>query len=132
MSGNAIDTGIYIHWPFCASKCPYCDFNVHVHDSIDQEAWKQAYVSALQHYAARFPERRIVSVFFGGGTPSLMPVETVGEILKTINNSWMLVPDAEVTLEANPTSVEAEKFKASATLELTGFRWGCSRWMTSN
>ncbi|MCE7887841.1 MAG: coproporphyrinogen III oxidase [Alphaproteobacteria bacterium PRO2] len=108
---NAIDTGIYIHWPFCKSKCPYCDFNVHVHDSIDQGAWKHAYARALGHYAARFPERRIVSVFFGGGTPSLMPVETVGEILKTINDSWILAPDAEVTLEANPTSVEAEKFK---------------------
>ena len=111
MSRNAIDTGIYIHWPFCKSKCPYCDFNVHVHDSIDQEAWKNAYVRALGHYAERFPERRIVSVFLGGGTPSLMPVETVGEILKTISNSWMLAQDAEVTLEANPTSVEAEKFR---------------------
>ncbi|MGB4106387.1 MAG: radical SAM family heme chaperone HemW [Alphaproteobacteria bacterium] len=111
MKSNLVETGIYIHWPFCKSKCPYCDFNVHVHDSIDQEAWKSAYVRALGHYATRFPERRIVSVFFGGGTPSLMPVDTVEEILKTINDSWGLAADAEVTLEANPTSVEAEKFK---------------------
>ena len=111
MAMNSIETAIYIHWPFCLSKCPYCDFNVHVHEKIDQAAWKAAYGRALNHYAEKFPERRIVSVFFGGGTPSLMPVDTVGFILETINNLWSIDPQVEVTLEANPTSVEVEKFK---------------------
>ena len=108
---NLIDTGIYIHWPFCKSKCPYCDFNVHVHEGIDQQQWKEAYIRVLKHYAEKSPERRIVSVFFGGGTPSLMPVDTVGGIVEIVNDLWSVAQDIEITLEANPTSVEAEKFK---------------------
>lgn len=105
-------TGIYIHWPFCASKCPYCDFNSHVHESIDQNAWRQAYLRAIEHYAEKLPGRVVSSVFFGGGTPSLMEPETVAEIFDAIQKHFKVANDLEVTLEANPTSVEAEKFKA--------------------
>jgi putative oxygen-independent coproporphyrinogen III oxidase len=108
---NLIETGLYFHWPFCKSKCPYCDFNVHVSESIDQAVWKDAYLRALQTYADKYPERRIVSIYFGGGTPSLMPVDTVSSILKSVNDLWSVAPNIEVTLEANPTSVEAEKFR---------------------
>jgi len=104
--------GIYIHWPFCASKCPYCDFNSHVHESIDHDAWKKAYLRALQHYAEVAPGREVVSVFFGGGTPSLMKPDTVEAVISEIQKLWPIANDIEVTLEANPTSVEMEKFKA--------------------
>ncbi|MGB4058383.1 MAG: radical SAM family heme chaperone HemW [Alphaproteobacteria bacterium] len=112
MSQNTIDTAIYIHWPFCKSKCPYCDFNVRVHDTIDQKAWKDSYIKSIKYYAEELLERRIVSVFFGGGTPSLMPADTVEGIIQTIKDSWPVADDIEITLEANPTSVEAGKFKA--------------------
>ncbi len=105
-------TGIYIHWPFCKAKCPYCDFNSHVRGSIDHGAWREAYLKSLDHYAALLPGRRISSVFFGGGTPSLMEPETVGAILDKIQKLWRIDNDLEVTLEANPTSVEADKFAA--------------------
>lgn len=108
---NTRDTGIYFHWPFCLAKCPYCDFNVHVHDTIDQKSWKESYIRSLKHYAEVLPDRKIVSVFFGGGTPSLMPADTVQEILETINDLWAIDDKIEVTLEANPTSIEAQKFK---------------------
>ena len=103
-------TGIYIHWPFCKAKCPYCDFNSHVRAGIDHMAWREAYLKSLEHYAALTPDRRISSVFFGGGTPSLMEPETVGAILDKIQQLWRIDNDLEVTLEANPTSVEAGKF----------------------
>ena len=103
-------TGIYIHWPFCKAKCPYCDFNSHVRDGIDHGAWREAYLKSLEHYAALTPDRRISSVFFGGGTPSLMEPETVAAILDKIQQLWRIDNDLEVTLEANPTSVEANKF----------------------
>ncbi len=103
-------TGIYIHWPFCKAKCPYCDFNSHVREGIDHEAWREAYLRSLEHYAALTQGQRISSVFFGGGTPSLMEPETVGAILGKIQQLWRIDNDLEVTLEANPTSVEAEKF----------------------
>ncbi len=103
---------IYIHWPFCRSKCPYCDFNSHVASTIDHAAWREAYVKELEHYARLLPERRITSVFFGGGTPSLMEPATVEIILQTIARLWPMAGDIEITLEANPTSVEAEKFAA--------------------
>ena len=106
--------GVYVHWPFCAAKCPYCDFNSHVRRGIDQDAWRKALVRALEAEAARLPGRRVDTVFFGGGTPSLMPPETVAAILGTIADRWTLAPDAEVTLEANPTSVEAGRFRAYA------------------
>lgn len=103
--------GIYVHWPFCAAKCPYCDFNSHVRDTIDHAAWREAYVREINHYAALTPGRTVTSVFFGGGTPSLMEPETVKVVIDQIKKSWKYDPDMEVTLEANPTSVEAAKFK---------------------
>ncbi|MCC7305383.1 MAG: coproporphyrinogen III oxidase [Alphaproteobacteria bacterium] len=102
----------YFHWPFCRTKCPYCDFNVHVRPDIDHAAWKNAYIKALRHYAPLLPGRQAVSVFFGGGTPSLMEPETVAAVLNEIKAHWPEAKDMEVTLEANPTSVEAGKFRA--------------------
>lgn len=103
--------GVYIHWPFCASKCPYCDFNSHVRDSVDQKEWADAYVRSLRHYAAMMPDKRVVSVFFGGGTPSLMKPETVQVIIDEVQRLWRVSNDVEITLEANPTSIELEKFQ---------------------
>jgi putative oxygen-independent coproporphyrinogen III oxidase len=103
--------GVYVHWPFCASKCPYCDFNSHVrHQPVDQERFLAAFRREIAHIAARIPGRTVTSIFFGGGTPSLMNPETVGAILNAIGGAWSMDPNAEVTLEANPTSVEAERF----------------------
>lgn len=102
--------GIYVHWPFCASKCPYCDFNSHVAETIDQKAWKQAYLKEIDYYAGLTPGRTVTSVFFGGGTPSLMEPEVTGAVIDRIGQCWGMVPDAEITLEANPTSVESSKF----------------------
>lgn len=103
--------GVYIHWPFCASKCPYCDFNSHVREGIDDESWAQAYERAIAHYKGLVPESRVVSIFFGGGTPSLMKPQTVERIVSAIKKSWRCADDLEVTLEANPTSVEIQKFR---------------------
>jgi putative oxygen-independent coproporphyrinogen III oxidase len=103
--------GIYVHWPFCRSKCPYCDFNSHVREAIDEGAWTRALLQTLDRQAGEIGARRSVgSVFFGGGTPSLMSPRSVGAVLDRIARHWQLGADAEVTLEANPTSVEAEKF----------------------
>lgn len=104
--------GIYIHWPFCLSKCPYCDFNSHVHDKIDHEAFANTYLTEIKYIADMTRGRTVDTVFFGGGTPSLMKPETVKNILDAIKSHWNVAPDWEVTLEANPTSSEAEKFKA--------------------
>jgi oxygen-independent coproporphyrinogen-3 oxidase len=104
------DLAIYIHWPFCQSKCPYCDFNSHVAQSIDHENWRNAYRIEIEHYAKLLPERTIRSIFFGGGTPSLMEAKTVGEILEYIKRYWQWDNNIEITLEANPSSVEAQKF----------------------
>ncbi|MEI8394053.1 MAG: radical SAM family heme chaperone HemW [Rhodospirillaceae bacterium] len=101
---------LYIHWPFCLSKCPYCDFNSHVAAGIDQERWRAAYLAELDHLSSTTTGRPVVSVFFGGGTPSLMPPATVGALLERIARHWPLAPDLEVTIEANPTSVEAASF----------------------
>lgn len=103
--------GIYVHWPFCAAKCPYCDFNSHVRDTIDQAAWRDAYIREIHHYAALTSGRTVTSVFFGGGTPSLMDPETVAAVIGQIRASWSCDPEMEITLEANPTSVEAAKFR---------------------
>lgn len=103
--------GIYVHWPFCASKCPYCDFNSHVRERIDEAAWLDAYRREIRHYAALTPGRMVDSIFFGGGTPSLMSPATVQAIIDEIVKSWHVKNDIEITLEANPTSVEAEKFR---------------------
>lgn len=103
---------LYVHWPFCRSKCPYCDFNSHVRAAIDQARWRDALVRELTHFAARTPGRRVTSVFFGGGTPSLMAPETVASVIAAAGEAWTLDPQVEVTLEANPTSVEAGRFAA--------------------
>ena len=106
--------GIYIHWPFCAAKCPYCDFNSHVAKSIDQSSWKNAYLREIDRYAELTSGRVLNSVFFGGGTPSLMPPETVHEILERIRFHWPKANSFECTLEANPTSVDAGRFAGYA------------------
>jgi oxygen-independent coproporphyrinogen-3 oxidase len=103
--------GVYVHWPFCLSKCPYCDFNSHVrHTAIDEERFARAFARETETTAARVPGREVASIFLGGGTPSLMQPQTVGAILDAIGKHWRVAPDAEVTLEANPTSVEATRF----------------------
>lgn len=104
--------GIYIHWPFCEAKCPYCDFNSHVSRNIDQAAWKTAYLSELKRYAEETPGRTVTSVFFGGGTPSLMNPDTVAAVIEEIRRLWSTANDLEITLEANPGSVEAGRFVA--------------------
>jgi putative oxygen-independent coproporphyrinogen III oxidase len=102
--------GIYVHWPFCQSKCPYCDFNSHVRQGVDHSVWKAALLSELRHAAKLTPNRSVNSIFFGGGTPSLMAPDTVGSIIDEVAKLWHFGNDVEITLEANPTSVEAEKF----------------------
>jgi putative oxygen-independent coproporphyrinogen III oxidase len=103
--------GVYIHWPFCASKCPYCDFNSHVRaGGVDEARFLRAYLTELRHWAELAPGRRVTSVFFGGGTPSLMSAGTVGTILEAIARAWSVAADVEITLEANPSSVEAGRF----------------------
>jgi putative oxygen-independent coproporphyrinogen III oxidase len=103
--------GVYVHWPFCRSKCPYCDFNSHVsHRPIDQPRFVRAFTAEIAATAARAPDRTVSSIFFGGGTPSLMEPATVTAVLDAIARHWRVDPDVEVTLEANPTSVEAERF----------------------
>lgn len=104
--------GVYVHWPFCQSKCPYCDFNSHVRlQGVDQERFARAFVAEIKTMAARAPGRRVDSIFLGGGTPSLMDPHIVGTILDAIGSAWTIAPDAEITMEANPTSVEAERFR---------------------
>ncbi|MEA2903763.1 MAG: hypothetical protein QOC56_1219 [Alphaproteobacteria bacterium] len=104
--------GVYIHWPFCLSKCPYCDFNSHVrHAAIDEARFVRAFAAEIAATAARVPGRTVSSIFFGGGTPSLMAPATVGALLDAVGKHWTVAPDAEVTLEANPTSVEATRFR---------------------
>ncbi len=103
--------GVYVHWPFCLAKCPYCDFNSHVrHGGVDQERYRAAYLAELAHFAERAPGRTVSSIFFGGGTPSLMQPRTVAAILDAIAGHWEIDANVEITLEANPTSVEAERF----------------------
>lgn len=104
--------GVYIHWPFCLSKCPYCDFNSHVHDSIDHDLWLQSYLREIDHAASLTQGKIVSTVFFGGGTPSLMKPDTVAAIIEKIRTTWPQANDVEITLEANPTSVEADKFRA--------------------
>jgi len=101
---------LYVHWPFCVSKCPYCDFNSHVRDTVDQAAWREALLEDLRYEAAALPGRRLGSIFFGGGTPSLMPPETVAVVIDAATTHWKPEADIEITLEANPSSVEAARF----------------------
>jgi len=104
--------GIYVHWPFCKAKCPYCDFNSHVrHQPVDALSFARALGTELKWFAGQTPGRTVTSIFFGGGTPSLMPPEAVAHVLDTIAALWTVSPDAEITLEANPTSIEAENFR---------------------
>jgi oxygen-independent coproporphyrinogen-3 oxidase len=104
--------GVYVHWPFCLSKCPYCDFNSHVRGSpIDEERYLSAFKAEIAHRAALAPGRTVASVFLGGGTPSLMRPQTVQGVIDAIAAKWRLDPEAEITLEANPTSVEAGRFR---------------------
>lgn len=102
---------IYVHWPFCLSKCPYCDFNSHVRDNIDEDAFLRGYIQEIDNYAENYSDITISSIFFGGGTPSLMSPKTVAAIIERIAHHWPSTKDIEITLEANPTSVEAGRFK---------------------
>ncbi|MCG6902423.1 MAG: radical SAM family heme chaperone HemW [Rhodobacter sp.] len=104
--------GLYIHWPFCAAKCPYCDFNSHVAAHIDADRWKRAYLSEIARIGSETGDRVLSTVFFGGGTPSLMNPDTVADIMDAVRNTWTTANDFEATLEANPTSVEAGRFAA--------------------
>lgn len=106
--------GLYIHWPFCQSKCPYCDFNSHVSAAVDQKRWIKAYSNEIKRYAAETKGRVLNTIFFGGGTPSLMEPDTVHAVLDEVRQHWILANDLEVTLEANPGSVEADRFAGYA------------------
>lgn len=108
MSGEAL--ALYVHWPFCVSKCPYCDFNSHVRAGIDQAEWRDALLADLAHEARLLPGRRLTSIFFGGGTPSLMEPATVEAVIDAARSYWMAADDIEITVEANPNSVEAARF----------------------
>jgi len=105
---------LYVHWPFCVSKCPYCDFNSHVRESVDQVRWRSALLTDLAYEANVGPKRQLSSIFFGGGTPSLMPPETVAAIIEAAERHWGFAADIEITLEANPSSVEAARFAGLA------------------
>ena len=116
MNSSEDTFGIYVHWPFCKAKCPYCDFNSHVrHQPVDALSFARALGVELKWFADRTPGRTVTSIFFGGGTPSLMPPEAVGHVLDQIAALWPVSPEAEVTLEANPTSIEAENFRGYRT-----------------
>ena len=104
--------GLYIHWPFCEAKCPYCDFNSHVrHQAPDQATFAAAFEQEIAHMAALQPGREVTSIFFGGGTPSLMEPSTVARILEAIDRAWPTTPGMEITLEANPSSADAGRFR---------------------
>jgi len=104
--------GVYVHWPFCLSKCPYCDFNSHVADTIDHDRWRRGLINELETFANRVRARAPISIFFGGGTPSLMAPDTAADIIRTVRGIWPVDPGIEITLEANPTSVEAGRLRA--------------------
>ena len=106
--------GVYVHWPFCKAKCPYCDFNSHVRQGIDQQRWRNALLKELEHAAREASERRVETIFFGGGTPSLMEPATAGAVIARVKALWDTAAELEITLEANPTSVEAGRFAALA------------------
>ncbi len=109
---EAESLAVYIHWPFCRSKCPYCDFNSHVRDRVDAARWTRALLRDLQYQAELTAGRVVGSVFFGGGTPSLMPPETAAALLDAVRTHWVVAPDLEITLEANPNSAETSRFRA--------------------
>ncbi|WP_445783650.1 radical SAM family heme chaperone HemW [Sphingorhabdus sp.] len=101
---------LYIHWPFCVSKCPYCDFNSHVRETVDDDAWRATLLADMAYEAALTPGRKLTSIFFGGGTPSLMPSSTVAALIDAAAQHWGFADNIEITLEANPSSVEAARF----------------------
>jgi oxygen-independent coproporphyrinogen-3 oxidase len=105
-----ISLALYIHWPFCVSKCPYCDFNSHVRETVDDDAWRAALLADMAYEAALTPGRKLTSIFFGGGTPSLMLPSTVAALIDAAAQHWGFADDIEITLEANPSSVEAARF----------------------
>ncbi|MDV3257322.1 MAG: radical SAM family heme chaperone HemW [Sphingomonas sp.] len=109
-AGTGVPLALYVHWPFCVSKCPYCDFNSHVRQSVDQDEWREALLGDLAHEASLLPGRRLGSIFFGGGTPSLMDPRTVEAMITAARKHWPATSDIEITLEANPNSAEAERF----------------------
>lgn len=116
IAADGVGFGVYVHWPFCAQKCPYCDFNSHVRfGGIDEPRFRAAFLAEMEHTAQRLGPRTVSSIFFGGGTPSLMQPETVAAILDRIASLWSVAPDAEITLEANPGSVEAGRFRGYRT-----------------
>ncbi|MCW0182988.1 MAG: radical SAM family heme chaperone HemW [Zavarzinia sp.] len=110
-AGDPAALALYVHWPFCKSKCPYCDFNSHVRDSVEHETWARALVAEVGRVAAQAPGKVLTSIFFGGGTPSLMATATVEAVIGAAAKAWAFAPDIEITLEANPTSVEAGKLR---------------------
>ncbi len=113
---NTQPFAVYVHWPFCLSKCPYCDFNSHVrHGGVDEQRFVRAFEAEIAATKARIGDRTVSTIFFGGGTPSLMKPESVQAILDSIAKHWSVAPDVEVTLEANPTSVEATRFRGYRT-----------------
>jgi putative oxygen-independent coproporphyrinogen III oxidase len=105
---------VYIHWPFCRSKCPYCDFNSHVRERVDADRWTRALIADLERQAEMAADREVVSIFFGGGTPSLMPPETAAALIEQVKLLWPVAPGLEITLEANPNSAEAARFAGFA------------------
>src|SRR3989338_4433597 len=107
--------GLYIHWPFCLSKCPYCDFNSHVRESVDQSRWKTALLQELEEAAQDSEEHILVSILFGGGNPSLMEPKTVDDLITKARSLFKTEKELEVTLEANPSTVESDRFRAFAT-----------------
>lgn len=107
-----LDAAIYVHWPFCLKKCPYCDFNSHVREEVSHDRWRQALLREIETFSNQFPMLRAKSIFFGGGTPSLMEPETVASVIESVNTHWGKGETIEVTLEANPSSVEADRFRA--------------------
>ena len=109
---NEGQSGVYIHWPFCLSKCPYCDFNIYLRREHDADDWLNAYLQSVRSYQSIMPGREIVSIYFGGGTPSLMKPSEVAAIIDQIGENWRIANDVEITLEANPTSTEIDKFAA--------------------
>ena len=116
--------GLYVHWPFCAAKCPYCDFNSHVTDHVDHGRWAAALCAEVERVAARTRDRLLTSIFFGGGTPSLMAPETVARVIDAARRGWRGTNDLEITLEANPTSSDAERFEGFAKAGVTRLSLG--------
>lgn len=124
---RAAGFGVYIHWPFCLAKCPYCDFNSHVSRNVDQALWRAALIREMEAMRALTGPREANTIFFGGGTPSLMPPETVAALIDAVEKLWGIAPGAEISLEANPTSIEAERFRGYAWPGSIGFPWARRR-----